>query len=1337
MRPTGAHFHSMYSDWACPGLRVSALDGKCAPFLCTGQATDEPCTRKTDEMIVFKCHRRQCTSIMLLLFCLGGFVCQGGYGEVFSNGDFVFDTSGALLDYSGSASEVIIPSTATYYEDYEGNDGEMHTRIHTIDVKTIGQAFRDKPFITSVIFPSHLESIGGGAFTGHTGLTSVSFPNGLKVIGRNAFAGCTALTSVRTPESLTSLGDGAFTGCTNLIEAEINGTNLDLRESQLFAECSNLRRIVFGNGVTRLHPRWYYQSNDMFFGCTNLQTVTVGTGVTVVPAYFFYGCGNASDGLSVCLKGIIHEVGQGAFANKNITKLSITLSKCTVGKYSFRSCPAVTTESIDFSQITSIDAEAFRLCTNIVGELNLSSCQSIGLRAFDGCTGLIDVEFSEELTSIDSSAFGGCSSLVSIRTPISLRSLGGYVFEDCTNLVETEILGTQLDLSCSEGLFAGCSRLRRVKFGDGVTQLCPRPVYQSYTSSTFFSCTNLQSVTVGSGVSSVPDFFLNGCGNATDKLSVSFAGAIGNIGRCAFTNNNITNLSITLSNSTIGRLAFYSCPAVTTESIDFAQISSIDEEAFHNCPNISGVVNLSRALSIGRLAFAGCTGITSVNFASTVASIDSYAFSGCTNAFTFAFNGAPPNANSTSFDNVKAGAIGTYTAAHKSEWESVIVDGKWNGLIMAANKPILSNCGCNVSAGEFTFSWSNEAAPMPSGITFEIRRGFSENYSSSEILTNGYSGLTFVDKDFYTTGGVSRIWYWVKPEHPLFEASEPIVTRTRHAILVGLSAWDDSVHKGLKDTGGASNVVRFTEIATSVGGFQITNIHQCVDRLATTNNVRQKFINVADTTSPGDICVFFFNTHGGIKANGTSSLALYDGDYTEMQLAQDIGLLDAEGKGLAVIGIVSACHSGALFDNPDQTVSRTSWYLRNGLAQCSANVSWVTSSGAMTSSYGVFTDFLLDYGWRQGWAKRAVPMTFLDLATYTKRQYDSLFSGIVYENENDEKKVQIENPSILSKIFATDSGSSQGLDSIKPDAPVIKHISKGEYRGKIEVTAQVVAGADRYYAFCRIGSDGSWFAMARNKSEPKFIIHSSMIDDEHRNLFNATSESLRAYFVLKAVNGAGVSELSAEDYGWVDSSWDVVFHAGKGSIVGSWQGTSPTLDSKTLIKTMQRGEQMVFGNLPNAIRDGYTLVGWFTIDKKQASPKTIVWDNVVYYACWTDMTQEWLKSHVAFASEFSGNIVAAATMPAANTRFTLAECYAFGIDPEDPNDDLRITDFKIENGKPVITLNHTENGSGNSFLPRIKTLGKASISDASEEWREIPENGDPTMRFFKVMVEMP
>ena len=83
----------------------------------------------------------------------------------------------------------------------------------------------------------------------------------------------------------------------------------------------------------------------------------------------------------------------------------------------------------------------------------------------------------------------------------------------------------------------------------------------------------------------------------------------------------------------------------------------------------------------------------------------------------------------------------------------------------------------------------------------------------------------------------------------------------------------------------------------------------------------------------------------------------------------------------------------------------------------------------------------------------------------------------------------------------------------------------------------------------------------------------------------------------------------------------------------------------------------------------------------------------------------------------------------------MGECYELGINPEDPEDDLKIASFEMKDGKPVITLNHTEDGSGNSFLSRVKTLGKADLSD--EEWHEVPEEGNSEYRFFTISVDAP
>ena len=89
---------------------------------------------------------------------------------------------------------------------------------------------------------------------------------------------------------------------------------------------------------------------------------------------------------------------------------------------------------------------------------------------------------------------------------------------------------------------------------------------------------------------------------------------------------------------------------------------------------------------------------------------------------------------------------------------------------------------------------------------------------------------------------------------------------------------------------------------------------------------------------------------------------------------------------------------------------------------------------------------------------------------------------------------------------------------------------------------------------------------------------------------------------------------------------------------------------------------------------------------------------------------------------------------AANGRLSVADCFEVGVDPDDPDDDLRITAFWMEGDKPVITVNHTEDSDGNPLQPRLKTLGKAKLSDG---WERVPDEGSPVFRFFTVMLERP
>ena len=92
-------------------------------------------------------------------------------------------------------------------------------------VTSIGEcAFAGCSSLTSVVIGDGVTSIGNSAFNGCSSLTSVTIPNSVTSIGNSAFYNCSSLTSIVIPVSVTSIGDWAFAGCIGLTGIQYRGT---------------------------------------------------------------------------------------------------------------------------------------------------------------------------------------------------------------------------------------------------------------------------------------------------------------------------------------------------------------------------------------------------------------------------------------------------------------------------------------------------------------------------------------------------------------------------------------------------------------------------------------------------------------------------------------------------------------------------------------------------------------------------------------------------------------------------------------------------------------------------------------------------------------------------------------------------------------------------------------------------------------------------------------------------------------------------------------------------------------------------------------------------------
>ena len=110
-----------------------------------------------------------------------------------------------------------------------------------------------------------------------------------------------------------------------------------------------------------------------------------------------------------------------------------------------------------------------------------------------------------------------------------------------------------------------------------------------------------------------------------------------------------------------------------------------------------------------------------------------------------------------------------------------------------------------------------------------------------------------------------------------------------------------------------------------------------------------------------------------------------------------------------------------------------------------------------------------------------------------------------------------------------------------------------------------------------------------------------------------------------------------------------------------------------------------------------------------------------------DVPNSWFTTHPAYVTDILN-------APAANGTRSVAECFTLGIDPEDPDDDFRITRFWMDGNVPMFEFSHTSDGSGNTFVPRIRKMGSATPTGP---WQEVPVAGNPAYRFFKAEVALP
>lgn len=421
----------------------------------------------------------------------------------------------------------------------------------------------------------NLRWMGGGSFCDCSGLTEVTLPNSLYNIGSGAFSGCTGLTKVSIPNSVTRIDWNAFGGCSNLTEVIIPNS-VQIIDRVAFSNCSSLKTVTIPKSVQAIY-------DSAFAGCSSLGSVTC---LSNNPALIEEG---SFPGLYEKVKLVIPEAGALnyvcskwiLFKNIFLAESGEAVSTISDGTLNYVLIPSSKADGINYSVVSAGDYE---------GEIDIPESISynnrtyyvggIGWKAF--CKNkVLNVSIPNTVILIADYAFNS-TPLKNLTLPESVASIGTAAFQGCFNLKEISIPGS-VNLIYSAA-FADCRSLNSVRFEDSPTPLQipnnvfvfnnkPRPLDELYigrnlTNSDFrdlgyrspelrphqliignlvtdpfyrFSQNEgLTNLTLGSGMTEIPDNIFNGCSLEEVVVPVN----VTTIGWGAFGNNKLSKVSM-------------------------------------------------------------------------------------------------------------------------------------------------------------------------------------------------------------------------------------------------------------------------------------------------------------------------------------------------------------------------------------------------------------------------------------------------------------------------------------------------------------------------------------------------------------------------------------------------------------------------------------------------------------------------------------------------------------------------------------------------------------------------------------------------------------------------
>lgn len=435
--------------------------------------------------------------------------------------------------------------------------------------------------ITEITIPGWMTTVPASLCSGWKGLKKLTMKEGVEAVGKSAFSDCSSLTDIVWPETtFKTIGDKAFYGIP-ITATNFPNTLVSIGE-EAFRTCGNLQSIELPSSMRTV-------SKMAFFSCPNVTSIIMHDGLEEIGENAFW---NMTKITIFNLPNTLKRVGPGAFASSNLPGLTLPASLEHISCEAFRNTTGYTSVSLPtgvsiergafygstINEVVWPDEPCYFLQTGSGTSKYFQSTKitkvelpewmtEVPAELFSGCQTLVDLTFAPLTTSIGDEAFYNCDLLHDLDFPATLSSIGAGAFQDIKtgsyNFGKVTIKG-----DCA----IGANAFKNTSVTEIVFEGCP-----SIDTDAFAGLASISKITFPSCMPVIPDGFCKGWSSLQE---VNFLADVTTIGEDAFNGcKNLTSIILPETLQTIGAFAFKASGLTSIELPE--SIQKIGAQAFY------------------------------------------------------------------------------------------------------------------------------------------------------------------------------------------------------------------------------------------------------------------------------------------------------------------------------------------------------------------------------------------------------------------------------------------------------------------------------------------------------------------------------------------------------------------------------------------------------------------------------------------------------------------------------------------------------------------------------------------------------------------------------------